>query len=139
MPSGNWAASRWPIGRYSERHPRQRCDARPKTRKKFSVCPGSFLNLHSQDCFAATRVDFGATAVGLVSVDEGPLRVDGGPSVIVRKSAAVGGKPVFRETCPDDEVAPLPHVSTNAGDPDERPLDFVSCETTDNRAYEKAD
>src|SRR5215831_6521865 len=55
MPSGNWAASRWPIARYSERHPRQRCDARPKTRKKFSVRPGSFLNLHSQHRFPAPK------------------------------------------------------------------------------------
>src|SRR5262249_54656751 len=56
MPSGNWAASRWPIARYSERHPRQRCGARPKTpgRKKFSIHPGGFLNLHSQHRFPAT-------------------------------------------------------------------------------------
>src|SRR5215471_8698238 len=55
MPSGNWAVSRWPIGRSSERHPRQRCGARPKTpgRKKFSARPGGFLNLHSQHRFPA--------------------------------------------------------------------------------------
>src|SRR5215468_7571851 len=47
------AASRCPIARYSERHPRQRCGARPKTRKKFSVRPGGFLNLHSQHRFPA--------------------------------------------------------------------------------------
>src|SRR5215467_10829241 len=59
MPSGNWAASRWSIARYSERRPRQRCGARPKTRKKFQVRPGGFLNLHSQDLFAkATGPDW---------------------------------------------------------------------------------
>src|SRR5262249_34613541 len=53
MLSGNWAASRWPIARYSERHPRKRCGARPKTRKKFPIHPGGFLtNPHSQDLFA---------------------------------------------------------------------------------------
>src|SRR5215468_9345676 len=48
MPSGNWAASRWSTARYSERHPRQRCGDRPKTRKKFPVRPGGFLDLYSQ-------------------------------------------------------------------------------------------
>src|SRR5215813_15227598 len=49
MLSGNWAASRYRIARYSERHPRQRCGVRPKTpgEKEFSVRPGGFLNLRA--------------------------------------------------------------------------------------------
>ena len=55
LSEGHGAASRWPIARYSERHPRQRCSARPKTpaRKKFPVRPGGFLNLRSQHRFPA--------------------------------------------------------------------------------------
>src|SRR5215471_13117506 len=107
MPSGNWAASRWPIGRYSERHPRQRCDARPKTRKKFSVRPGSFLNLHSQDCFAATRVDFGASTVVAVNGSEWPQWVDCGRSATGSRTAAVGGKRWFAHAGWDGVVAPI--------------------------------
>src|SRR5215469_2818374 len=64
MLSRNWAASRWPIGRYSERHPRQRCGARPKTRKKFPVRPGGFLNLHSQHRFPKAKPRIGGILPG---------------------------------------------------------------------------
>src|SRR5438270_10445923 len=50
MASGNWGVFQWRIGRSSESRPRPRCAGRPRIpeRKKISVLPGNFLNLHSQ-------------------------------------------------------------------------------------------
>src|SRR5262249_12538138 len=54
------------------------------------------LYLNSWSCFRA-----------LLIKAEWPKRVDCSPSCIVRKSAAVGGEPLFANHPMDDEVAPL--------------------------------
>ena len=50
----------------------------------------------------------GAFLTAAVACNEGLLRVDGGPSFILRKSAAVGGLPTFANLVTNGKDGPIP-------------------------------